>query len=303
MRVTAEKKASGIIRPSEAAEGAGRLPRWLLQPVRAGRAMRQVEDALSRHRLNTVCRSARCPNRMECFSRGTATFMILGDVCTRRCAFCGVDKGTPAPPDPGEPERLAEAAAALGLRYVVVTSVTRDDLTDGGAGHFARTVERLRCVLPQAGIELLVPDFAGRWESLRMVLESRPLVLNHNLETVERLYPLVRPGASYPRSLGLLARSADWPERPLVKSGLMVGLGEDRRELRRTFAHLAEAGCDILTLGQYLRPRAGCLEVRKFYRPEEFDELKAEAEESGIPRVFSAPLVRSSYRAEEGAGR
>ncbi len=280
-----------------------RLPRWFLQPVRAGRDMRRVEDALSRHRLNTVCRSARCPNRMECFSRGTATFMVLGDVCTRRCRFCGVDKGAPGPVDPREPERLAEAAASLGLRYVVVTSVTRDDLPDGGAGHFRRTVEELRKRLPEAGIELLVPDFAGRRESLEAVLGSRPLVLNHNVETVERLYERVRPGASYARSLELLKRSAEEPEGPMVKSGLMVGLGESRRELRRTFAQLAGVGCDILTLGQYLRPRAGCLDVQRFYPPEEFEELKAEAEEAGINRVFASPLVRSSYRAEEGAVR
>ncbi len=282
-----------------AAGGAGRLPRWLLQPVRAGGALRRTEELLSEHGLHTVCRSARCPNRMECFSRGTATFMILGDVCTRDCAFCAVEKGVPAPPDPGEPRRLAEAARRMGLGYVVVTSVTRDDLEDGGSGLFALTVREVREALPGAGVELLVPDFAGRRGCLERVLEAGPDVLNHNLETVRRLYGRVRPGAGYERSLELLERASGADPRPVVKSGVMVGLGESRQELRETFADLAAAGCDILTIGQYLRPRTGRLEVERFYTPQEFDELRLEAEEAGIGVVVSAPLVRSSYRAEE----
>jgi len=279
--------------------GAKRLPRWFLQPVRAGGSMRRVEGLLEEQRLHTVCEEARCPNRMECFSRGTATFMVLGNVCTRRCAFCGVEKGAAAPLDPGEPRRLAEAARRLGLEHVVVTSVTRDDLPDGGAEHFAQTVRALRERVPGAGIEVLVPDFAGDPRSLETVLESGPDVLNHNLETVERLYPTARPGAGYRRSLQLLKRASEAVPRPLVKSGVMVGLGETLQELRRAFADLAAAGCDILTLGQYLRPRAGCLEVDRFYTPGEFDALRREAEEAGIRRVVSAPLVRSSYRAGE----
>ncbi len=276
-----------------------RMPRWLYHPVLAGSDLREVETLLEDLRLNTVCRSAKCPNRMECFSRRTATFMILGGICTRNCAFCGVPKGVPQPLDPEEPERVARAAAALKLSHVVVTSVTRDDLPDGGASHFAATAQQLRERLPGATIELLVPDFRGDAEALMLVLEERPEVLNHNLETVKELYSRVRPGADYRRSLRLLELARTYDPGVRTKSGVMVGLGETREQLRRLFRDLAAVGCDMLTIGQYLRPGREQLEVERFLSPEEFAELKEEAEEAGIPAVASAPLVRSSYRARE----
>lgn len=286
---------------TETAEGHHRMrmPRWFHRPVLAGREIREVEGLLRDLRLNTVCRSAKCPNRMECFSKRTATFMILGDTCSRNCAFCGVPKGTPAPPDPGEAERVARAAAALGLEHVVVTSVTRDDLPDGGASQFASTVKELKRLLPGATVEVLTPDFRGDVDALGKVLEESPEVFNHNLETVEELYGRVRPGADYRRSLRLLEYTrVKYPE-VRTKSGVMVGLGETRDQLRRLFRDLAAAGCDMLTIGQYLRPGKEQLEVERFLSPEEFAELREEAEETGIALVVSAPLVRSSYRARE----
>lgn len=274
-----------------------RLPRWLYRPIRVGRDLREVEDILEKMRLHTVCRSAKCPNRMECFSSRTATFMILGGICTRNCAFCGVPKGMPEPVDEEEPRRVAEAAAAMRLGHVVITSVTRDDLPDGGASMFAAAIREVRKLLPEASVEVLTPDFGGDRVALQRVLEERPEVFNHNLETVEELYPRVRPRAVYRRSLELL--KAVKRNRPDVrtKSGLMVGLGETREQLRRSFQDLAAAECDMLTIGQYLRPGREQLKVERFLSPEEFEELRVEAEEAGIPIVASAPLVRSSYRA------
>lgn len=276
-----------------------RMPRWLHRPLRAGRNLPRVTRLLRDHGLHTVCESARCPNRMECFSRGTATFLILGDVCTRRCAFCSVKKGEPGAPDPGEPRHVAEAAAAMGLSHVVITSVTRDDLPDGGAGHFAAAVRKVRRMLPGATVEVLVPDFGGREAPLRTVLDEEPEVFNHNLETVNELYPLVRPGADYRRSLSILEAAAERAPGVVTKSGLMVGLGEKREQLRTAFRDLAGVGCRILTIGQYLRPSRLQLKVARFIPPEEFEELKEEAEEAGIPQVVAGPFVRSSYRAGE----
>lgn len=280
-----------------------RLPRWFLQPVRSGGNMREVEELLKRYELHTVCESARCPNRMECFSRGTATFMIMGDRCTRGCAFCGVEKGEPLPLEPEEPARVAEVARRLGLDHVVVTSVTRDDLPGGGAGHFAATIRAVRESLPEAGIEVLVPDFEGSDESLSTVAEAEPNVLNHNLETVRKLYRRVRPEADYLRSLRLLRVAKELHPGLVTKSGLMVGLGERREQLEEAFLDLAQAGCDILTLGQYLRPHPGCLEVERFWEPREFEELEDIARSCGLREVVSAPLVRSSYRARESMQR
>lgn len=280
-----------------------RLPRWFLQPVRSGGNMREVEELLERYELNTVCESARCPNRMECYARGTATFMIMGDHCTRGCVFCAVEKGDPLPLDEGEPERVAEVAKRLELEHVVVTSVTRDDLKDGGAGHFAATIIAVRKVMPEASIEVLVPDFQGSEESLAEVVEARPNVFNHNLETVKRLYRKVRPQAEYLRSLRLLRLAKELHSGLVTKSGLMVGLGEKREELEVAFFDLARAGCDILTLGQYLRPRASCLDVERFWEPREFAELEDIARSCGLREVVSAPLVRSSYRAKESMQR
>jgi lipoic acid synthetase len=236
---------------------------------------------------------------MECFSRRTATFMIMGDACTRNCAFCSVRKGKPSPLDEGEPGRVAEAAAAMGLRHVVVTSVTRDDLPDGGAAHFAATIKSIRDILPAASVEVLTPDFGGDGDELARVLEQGPEVFNHNLETVESLYSRVRPEAAYRRSLGVLRLARELNAEAKIKSGLMVGLGESREQLRRAFEDLAEAGCEMLTIGQYLRPSRDQIEVGRFLPPEEFEELKREAEKEGIPLVASGPFVRSSYRAKE----
>jgi lipoyl synthase len=280
-----------------------RLPRWFLQPVRSGGNMREVEELLKRYELHTVCESARCPNRMECFSRGTATFMIMGDRCTRNCAFCGVEKGEPLPLEPGEPARLAEVARRLGLDHVVVTSVTRDDLSDGGAEHFSATIKAVRGALPEAGIEVLVPDFQGSDASLATVVEAGPNVFNHNLETVRRLYRRVRPDADYRRSLRMLRVAKELHPGLVTKSGLMVGLGERAGELEEAFLDLAQSGCDILTLGQYLRPHAGCAEVERFPEPREFEELEDIARGCGLREVVSAPLVRSSYRARESMQR
>lgn len=249
-------------------------------------------------RLSTVCVEARCPNLTECWSRGTATFMILGDRCTRRCGFCAVNTARPEPPEPDEPQRLAEAAAGLNLRHVVVTSVARDDLEDEGAAHFAACIRAIRMRLPQATIEVLVPDFHGRRESIRTVCEARPEVFNHNIETVARLQKGVRPAARYQRSLDVLRIAKELDPRVVSKSGLMLGLGETREELIGTFRDLRSAGCDLLTVGQYLRPGKGCVEVVRYYTPQEFEELGELALELGFAAVASGPFVRSSYFAE-----
>jgi len=276
-----------------------RMPRWLLRPIHAGRNLHEVDGILKELELHTVCESAKCPNRMECFSNRTATFMLLGEVCTRRCAFCSVSKGIPGGVDTGEPERVAEAAASMGLRHVVMTSVTRDDLPDGGAGHFAATVREIRLRLPEASIEVLTPDFKGDLEALRVVLGEKPDVFNHNLETVKELYARVRPQADYAMSLELLRAAKDISPSTSTKSGIMVGLGETRPQLNSLFRDLADMGCDMLTIGQYLRPSREQLKVERFLSPQEFEELGDEATGAGIAQVASEPFVRSSYRAGE----
>lgn len=277
----------------------GRMPRWLHRPIRAGKELHEVDAILRGLELHTVCESAKCPNRMECFSGRTATFLLLGDVCTRNCSFCGVDKGIPAPVEEEEPERVAQAAARMGLEHVVITSVTRDDLPDGGASHFTAAVRATRRLLPEATIEVLIPDLQGDASALRVIMASEPDVLNHNLETVEELYPRVRPLADYRRSLDLLRSAREAFAGARTKSGLMAGLGETRQQLRRAFRDLAGVGCDMLTIGQYLRPSREQLRVERFLSPQEFEELGREAEDAGIPVVTSAPFVRSSYRARE----
>jgi lipoic acid synthetase len=275
-------------------------PAWIGRPLPSDPAFSRTSLLLEDGRLHTVCREALCPNRGECFSRGTAAFLILGDCCTRFCRFCSVSQGTPQPPDPDEPLRVAEAASALSLDYVVVTSVTRDDLADGGAGAFAQTIRCLRSALPAVRIEVLIPDFQGSEAALRTVLDARPDRVNHNLETVERLYAEVRPQALYGRSLELLRRTAAWGAPGVaVKSGLMLGLGERRSEVERALRDLLEAGCRVLTLGQYLQPKRECLPVVCFVPPEEFDRWREVALAMGFDRVASAPLVRSSYHAED----
>jgi lipoic acid synthetase len=249
--------------------------------------------------LHTVCQSARCPNLNECWSRKAATFMIMGDICTRTCRFCTVPKGKPLALDEREPEHVAEAAASLGLRHVVVTSVDRDDLPDQGAGHFADTIRALRARLPEAVIEVLTPDFRGEGGLVDVVSDAAPDIFNHNLETVPRLYARVRPGAGYRRSLDLLARVKARHPRQFTKSGLMLGLGEEREELLDVLRDLRSVGVDVLTLGQYLRPSLAQLPVERFVPPEEFDDLAREARALGFLSVASGPFVRSSYNAAE----
>jgi lipoic acid synthetase len=276
-----------------------RMPRWLHQPIRAGKNLREVDGILAHLGLNTVCRSAKCPNRMECFSSRTATFLLMGDTCTRNCAFCGVSKGEPEALDAEEPGRVAQAATAMGLSHVVMTSVTRDDLRDGGAGHFATAIKAVREELPTATVEVLTPDFKGNRQSLATVLMAEPEVFNHNMETVEELYSQVRPMADYHTSLAILDTAHKSAPGVKIKSGLMVGLGETREQMRRAFGDLAGAGCAMLTIGQYLRPSKDQLKVHRFLSPGEFEEMAAEAREAGIPVVAASPLVRSSYRAGE----
>jgi len=271
-------------------------PAWLTVRAPSGERVEAVSGALARHGLRTVCREARCPNVGECWGEGTATVILLGGVCTRGCAFCSVDAGTPAPPDPTEPERVAGAAAELGWRHVVVTSVTRDDLQDGGAGHFARTVASLRRGAPRAAVELLVPDFGGSAEALRAVVDSAPDILAHNVETVPRLYPAVRPGAGYGRSLALFRRAAALAPSLPLKSGIMVGFGEREEEVVAVFRDLFDAGCRSLTVGQYLPPSRAHLPAAEYVPPDRFEALASAARAIGYAKVLSGPLVRSSYK-------
>lgn len=275
------------------------FPPWLR--VKTGKAVlsQSTRTVVERHGLHTVCQSARCPNLGECYASGTATFLIMGEVCTRDCRFCAVPHGVPGPLDTGEPERVAQAAAELGLRYVVITSVTRDDLPDGGAGHFAATVQAVRAALPTAQVEVLIPDFGGQVASVERVLAAGPDVVNHNLETVRRLQPTVRPQASYATSLGVLRCARDLGAR--TKSGLMVGLGETEQEIREAFRDLATVGVQILTVGQYLQPTRRHLPVQRYVPPEEFTRYEDWGREEGIRHVFAGPFVRSSYRAAESA--
>ena len=273
-------------------------PEWLrVRRLAVGERASSVLGALAEHDLHTVCTSALCPNKGACFAEGTATYMILGEVCTRSCRFCDVKSGRPGPVDPDEPARLAEAALQMGLKYVVVTSVCRDDLPDEGAIHFAHTVEALRGRIKGVRVEVLTPDFSGRDECLRTVLEAGPDVFNHNLETVERLTASVRSKAQYRRSLDVLAKAKRLVPSIPTKSGLMAGLGETREEMRQAFADLARTGVERLTIGQYLQPSRGHHPVVRYLEPSEFDEMAEEAKAAGIPAVLSGPLVRSSYHA------
>jgi lipoic acid synthetase len=276
-------------------------PAWL--KVRAPGSPRylRLKGLMRELNLHTVCEEAQCPNIGECWNHGTATFMILGDVCTRACAYCAVAHGRPAPVDAAEPLRVAEAIATLGLDYVVVTSVDRDDLEDGGASIFADTIRETRARLPGCRIEVLIPDFKGSRAALQAVLDARPDVLNHNTETVPRLYRMARSGGRYARTLELLGRSRRYAPAIPTKTGLMVGLGEERDELVATFGDLRAVGCQILTVGQYLRPSAQHAPMVRYYHPDEFRELKAIALDLGFVHVESGPLVRSSYHAHETA--
>jgi len=276
-------------------------PRWLKVRAPGTPGYRRVKQLVEHHRLHTVCEEANCPNIGECWDQGTATFMILGGICTRACGYCNVEHGRPEPPDPAEPGRVATAVATLGLEHVVVTSVDRDDLPDAGAGHFAATIEAIREAGGACRVEVLIPDFGGRPEPLARVLAARPDVLNHNIETVRSQYRRARPGGSYDRALRLLDRARRARSGVPTKSGVMVGLGERPPELVETLGDLRNAGCEILTIGQYLRPSAAHLPVARYYHPDEFAALKRTALGMGFAHVESGPLVRSSYHAHEQA--
>jgi lipoic acid synthetase len=274
-------------------------PAWLRVPLPASPMFREVKQMLREQVLHTVCEEARCPNIGECFSRGTATFMVLGDLCTRRCPFCDVAHGRPQPPDGDEPAHLAETVARLRLGYVVITSVDRDDLRDGGAGHFAACIGAVRERAPRTRIEVLTPDFRGRLEpALERLAAQPPDVMNHNLETVPRLYREARPGADYAHSLRLLSEFKRRRPGVLTKSGLMLGLGETDDEVLDVLRDLRAHRVDMLTIGQYLQPRLGNLPVRRYATPAQFDELRARALAMGFASAACAPLVRSSYRAD-----
>jgi len=271
---------------------------WLRVRLPSGEESRKVEGLLHSNDLHSVCVEARCPNRGECWQRGTATFLIMGDICTRNCRFCAVKTGVPLPLDEEEPDRLVTAVNSLGLRHVVVTSVTRDDLADGGASVYARLIRLLRESSHECTVEVLIPDFGGDAKALETVLAAQPHILAHNLETVPRLYSQVRPQAEYRRSLLLLARARESSPALLVKSGIMLGLGETRDEIERVMLDIYEAGCNIVTLGQYLQPSKAHLPVARYWQPSEFENLKRQGLAMGFQHVEAGPLVRSSYHAE-----
>jgi lipoic acid synthetase len=275
-----------------------RKPGWLKVKANFDENYRKLKKLLDQSELHTVCQEASCPNISECFSQKTATFMILGRICTRSCFFCDVEKGIPKNVDQNEPQRLAEMVKKLDLEYVVVTSVTRDDLKDGGTYFFSETVREIKKINPKTKVEVLIPDLKGSLEALKVVTKSCPEVLNHNLETVKRLYPEVRPEADYHRSLKLLHNTKRLNQKIVTKSGLMIGLGEKGDEIIQAMRDLRKAGCELLTIGQYLRPPSSSYEVRKYYHPDEFERLKRIGENLGFKNVESAPLVRSSYQAK-----
>lgn len=277
----------------------GAIPPWIRTRVVEGENFKDLKQLVQSRRLHTVCEEAKCPNIFDCWSRRTATFMILGDVCTRACRFCAVTSGRPTELDIGEPLRVAESVAQLGLRHAVITSVDRDDLADGGAGIFARTIKAIRRRSPQTTIEVLTPDFQGDLTAVQTVVEARPDIFNHNTETVPRLYARIRPKAVYANSLALLQHVKRLAPQMVTKSGLMVGLGETEEELLDVFRNMRAHDIDVLTVGQYLRPSKKHAEVVRYYRPEEFVQLKSAASEMGFSHVEAGPLVRSSYHADE----
>jgi lipoic acid synthetase len=276
-----------------------RIPPWLRIKLPEGRNFSNTSGLIGDLNLNTVCQSAKCPNKWECFSKNVATFLIMGNICTRNCAFCNIASGDLEPLDPTEPGRVAEAARRLELRHVVITSVTRDDLPDGGAGHFAATINAVRAAMPGCTIEVLTPDFQGDEAALKTVLDARPNVLNHNLETVPHLYEAVRPQADYEQSLHFLKRAKKLAQDIPTKSGIMVGLGENDDQIMKVLDDLAEIKCDIVTIGQYMQPSRLHPLVKRYVEPETFDRYAEEGKNRGIRHMFCAPLVRSSYNAAE----
>jgi len=277
----------------------GRAPAWIREKALDLSRLHDIKKTMRSRGLHTVCEEARCPNRSECFSRGTATFLLLGDVCTRACGFCDIRNGRPTFDDPAEPAKVADAVAEMGLKYVVLTSVDRDDLPDGGSAHFARTIRAIREMDSSIGVEVLTPDFRGRLESVAEVVAAEPDVFNHNVETVPRLYSTVRRGAKLDRSLRVLASAKKANPGMTTKSGFMVGLGEESAECVDLMRSLREASVDIVTIGQYLRPSRENLPVVEYVEPRQFDQLRTEGEAMGFRQVFAGPFVRSSYRAEE----
>jgi lipoyl synthase len=276
-----------------------RLPEWIREKKLNLSSLREIKTMLRERELHSVCESLACPNRSECFSRGTATFMILGDVCTRACGFCNVTTGMPyKAPSPDEPRAVAETAKRMGLKHIVVTSVTRDDVPDGGAQQFAETIRELRDVLPEAAVEVLTPDFRGNLDAVRVVVEAKPDYYNHNVETVPRLYRHVRPGSRFERSLEVLRHAKKVDPHVITKSGLMLGLGERREEVVEVLERLHESSVEIVTIGQYLQPKRHKLEVIEYVHPSVFDEYRAIGESMGFRAVFSGPFVRSSYMAD-----
>ncbi len=287
------------------ANTAQRIPKWSTKRIKLGSSLHKTKGLLRDLRLNTVCESARCPNISDCFSKPTATFMILGDVCSRQCNFCSVEKGAAIPPDATEPKRIAEAVKRLGLRHVVITSVTRDDLTDGGAGHFAEVIKEVyktQDVGLKIQIEVLTPDFNGSIDALKKAVSAGPHIFNHNLETVPRLYPIVRPQADYKRSLTVLKNVKEIAPAIFTKSGIMIGFGEEEQEVIDVMRDLRGVGCDFITIGQYLQPRKENLPVYEYIKPEVFERYKEIAEGLGFLRVASGSFVRSSFNAEEMIG-
>ncbi|MCP9455159.1 MAG: lipoyl synthase [Nitrospira sp.] len=282
--------------PNEEGRARPRLPSWLKVVANTGPDYFDVQGTIARLQLHTICEEARCPNRWECWNARTATFLILGDICTRRCQYCSVETGRPRPVDSQEPRRVAEAVQALRLRHAVVTSVSRDELPDGGAAVFAETVRLIRQLNPHCTVEVLIPDFEGNEEALKTVCAEQPDILNHNIETVPRLFPRIRPRGKYQRSIELLERAKGWGMR--TKSGLIVGMGETIDEVRDVMRDLRSVDCDVLTIGQYLQPTRDHLPVSRFYDPSEFAVLKEEGLGLGFSHVESGPLVRSSYHAE-----
>jgi lipoyl synthase len=276
-----------------------RLPEWVKRSVLNTEENRGVRAILKEGNLNTICESGRCPNKGECWARGTATFLLMGPLCTRTCKFCSVNKGMPDALDADEPARVAEASRKMGLKHVVLTSVNRDDLPDQGANHFAATIRALKKAIPLVNVEVLTPDFQGRRDCIEIVLAAEPVVFNHNIETVPRLYRKVRPGSKYNRSLEVLAMAKEINSNIPTKSGLMLGLGETEEEVKAVFQDLRKIDCDFLTVGQYLRPSREQLPVRKYVTPEAFDEFGKYARSLGFKMVHCGPLVRSSYHAEE----
>ncbi len=275
------------------------LPSWIRVEPFDKHSYEQTLNLINRYNLNTVCIEANCPNRYQCFSKGTATFMILGDVCSRNCRYCNVKSGIPKPVDENEPHNLAKAVKEMSLDYAVITSVTRDDLEDGGAGYFVNVVKEIRKLSPYCKIELLIPDFQGSASAIKKVVDSKPDVINHNIEVVKGVFSNLRPAGNYNLSLSLLKKIKELDNTIITKSGFMLGLGESEEEILNTMKDLKRAGCDVLTIGQYLQPSNNHAPVNKYYTPEEFDKLRQKGLEMGFLSIQSGPLVRSSYRAKE----